>query len=58
MTRTNAVGSVSEAAAKTGSGPLSNHGSRGPYSCVSPPLSIRIEPNRRQRMPGPGCVCL
>src|SRR3712207_3721806 len=54
MTRTNAVSSVSDAAAKTGSGPLSNQASSGPYSCVSPPLSIRIRPASRNRIPDPG----
>ncbi len=48
---------VSEAAAKTGSGPVSYHHSSGPYSCDSPCVSIRILPFSRTRKPGPGCVC-
>src|SRR5262249_25999009 len=44
MQRTNAVGSVSDAAANTGSGPGSNHASNGPYRLEEPAVSMRIEP--------------
>ena len=56
-TRTNAVGSVSDAAANTGSGPVSYHHSNGPYSCDSPCVSIRIGRRAGRAVPGPGCVC-
>src|SRR6266542_5242565 len=56
-TRMKAVGSVGEAAAYTGSRPLSNHAPPGPIMRSGWPSTRRsIVPRTRQRMPPPLCL--